>query len=81
MSCTYTTEGSFIVLAMIRQLRSLKEEIDILELFRRVQNDVLKNYITENRQTPQVSIFPFRPTLFCARQEFFMIGVLILLLK
>jgi hypothetical protein len=67
MSCTFTAEGSLIVLALVRQLRALKEEIDVLELMRRVQNDVIKQCDNDVRQTPQVSIFPHKTTLFCAR--------------
>jgi hypothetical protein len=63
-------------LALGRQLRALRQEVDVFELMRRVQNDVLKNYITDVRQTPQVSIFPHRPALFCARQvNLFMIDL------
>ena len=68
MSCTSTTNGSFIVEALVRQLRALNKEVGVVELTRRVQNDVLKNHNDNFRQTPQVSIFEHRPTLFCARQ-------------
>jgi hypothetical protein len=73
MACTYTSEGSFIVLALARQLRALERDVDVFELMRRVQNDVLKNYITNFRQTPQDSIFQHRPAFFCARQVIFLI--------
>jgi len=68
MSCTSATNGSFIVEAMVRQLRALKKEVDVYELMRRVQNEVLKKHNDDFRQTPQVSVFPHKPTLFCARQ-------------
>ena len=71
MSCTSATNGSFLVEAMVRQLRVLKKEVDVVELTRRVQNDVLKTHNDNFRQTPQVSIFEHRPTLFCARQVIF----------
>jgi len=67
MSCTLATEGSIIVLALVRQLRVLNKEVDVLELMRRVQNDVIKQCDNDVRQTPQVSIFPHKTTLFCAR--------------
>jgi hypothetical protein len=76
MSCTLTTKGSIIVLALDNQLRALNEEVDIVELMRRVQNDVIKQCNNDVRQTPQVSIFPHNPTLFCARSvNLIMIGV------
>jgi hypothetical protein len=76
MSCTSATNGSFIVEAMVRQLRALKKEVDVLELTRRVQNEVLKKHNDDFRQTPQVSVFPHNPTLFCARSvNLIMIGV------
>jgi hypothetical protein len=76
-SFTYKTEGSLIVLALARQLRALKKEVDALELMRRVQNDVVKNYISADvRQTPQVSFFQHRPVYFRARQvKLFVFGV------
>jgi len=68
MSCTYTTEGSFILLALIRKLRALEQDVDVVELMRRVQEDMHNTYNGDSRQTPQVSVFPHRPTFFCARQ-------------
>jgi len=56
------------LLALVRQLRALNKEVDVVELMRRVQNDVIKKYNTDVRQTPQVSIFPHRPTFFCPKQ-------------
>jgi hypothetical protein len=67
MSCTLTTEGSLIVLALVRQLRALNQEVDVVELMRRVQNDVIKQCNNDVRQTSQVSIFPHSPSLFSAR--------------
>jgi hypothetical protein len=76
MSCTSATNGSFVVEALVRQLRALNKEVDVVELMRRVQNDVLKKDNDNFKQTPQVSIFPHRPTLFCARLvNLFLIGV------
>jgi hypothetical protein len=66
-SHTSKTNGSFLVLALDRQLRTLEKDVEVFELMRRVQNDVLSHYKADNRETPQISIFPHRNTHFCAK--------------
>jgi hypothetical protein len=60
-------QGSYLVLALDRQLRGLEKDVDVFELMRRVQNDVLSHYTGGERDTPQISIFPHRKTHFCAK--------------
>jgi len=64
MATVETKKGSWMVLSFCKQLKLLKEDVDITEFLRRMTRDIMSPRALGVAQTPQTSVFPHNRTLF-----------------
>jgi hypothetical protein len=57
-------EGTYMVTALLQTLEGHREDVDLSEFLRMVQNNVVNNNAPQDHQTPQVAIFPHKKLTF-----------------
>jgi len=63
MATVETKKGSWMVLSFCKQLKLLKEDVDMTEFLRRMTRDIISPRAFGVAQTPQMSVFPHNRTL------------------
>jgi len=64
MATVETDKGSWMVLSFCKQLKLLKEDVEVTEFLRTMANDIIMSNALGVVQTPQTSVFPHVRTLF-----------------
>jgi hypothetical protein len=56
MSNRDVTKGTVMVNAMVKSLKNLKEDVDLVEFLRMMQSNCFETNSPDNNQTPQLAI-------------------------